>query len=82
MIIVASPAGELVDATVERHTDFARLSALFARLTDREREIVALKYGATLTNREIAALIGLSESNVGTILSRVTQRLRLAWENE
>ena len=76
------PGGELVDATVERQTDFARLSALFARLTDREREIVALKYGATLTNREIAALIGLSESNVGTILSRVTQRLRLAWENE
>lgn len=76
------PAGEPVDAMVERQTDFVRLSALFARLTDREREIVALKYGATLTNREIAPLIGLSESNVGTILSRVTQRLRLAWENE
>ncbi len=47
-----------------------------------ERELVALKYGAGLTNREIARLTGLSETNVGTILHRVVQRLREQWEEE
>ena len=34
-----------------------------------------LKYGAEATNRAIAELTGLSESNVGTILHRVVQTL-------
>jgi len=38
-----------------------------------------LKYGAEATNRAIAALTGLSESNVGTILHRVVADLRSAW---
>ena len=35
-----------------------------------------------LTNRAIAQLTGLSESNVGTILYRVVQKLRQKWEGE
>jgi len=69
-----------LDETVQRRSDFARLSGLLAALPARERDLVALKYGAGLTNREIAGLTGLSESNVGTILHRVTRRLRDAWE--
>ena len=60
----------------EVEVDFARLSALLTHLEARERELVALKYGAGLTNRAIAELTGLSESNVGTILHRVVTRLR------
>ena len=52
------------------------------RLADRERELVALKYGAGLTNRDIARLTGLSETNVSTILSRVTHHLRAQWKDE
>ena len=44
-----------------------------------EQELVALKYGAEATNRAIAELTGLSESNVGTILHRVVQTLRRDW---
>jgi len=47
-----------------------------ARLNDRERELIALKFGAKLTNRHIARLTGLSESNVGVILYRAVRRLR------
>ncbi len=65
---------------IEQQADFARLSFLLARLADRERELVALKYGAGLTNRAIARLSGLSESNVGVILFRALQTLRAAWE--
>jgi RNA polymerase sigma-70 factor, ECF subfamily len=64
---------------VARHSDLARLSALLQQLPLREQELVALKYGAEATNRAIAELTGLSESNVGTILHRVVQTLRRAW---
>jgi RNA polymerase sigma-70 factor (ECF subfamily) len=48
-------------------------------LSDRERELIALKYGAELNNRLIARLTGLSESNVGSILHRVIGSLREKW---
>jgi RNA polymerase sigma-70 factor (ECF subfamily) len=66
----------------QERAEFARLANLLARLADRERELVALKYGAGLTNRAIARLTGISETNVGTILSRVTAQLRAQWKDE
>jgi len=54
----------------------ARVLALVARLKEREREIIALKFGAGLTNCQIAELIGLSEGNVGVILYRAIRALR------
>jgi RNA polymerase sigma-70 factor, ECF subfamily len=60
--------------------EMARLGALLARLDADERELMALKYGAGLTNRAIAGLTGLGESNVGTILHRIVRRLRAQWE--
>jgi RNA polymerase sigma-70 factor (ECF subfamily) len=64
---------------VANESDLARLGALLAQLPQREQELVALKYGAEATNRTIAELTGLSESNVGTILHRVVQALRRDW---
>jgi len=63
----------------ERRSDFERLSRLLAALSERERELIALKYGAEQTNRAIAKTTGLSESNVGTILHRSIQALRAGW---
>lgn len=71
---------EAVESLIQQRSDFERLSTLLAQLTDRDRELIALKYGAGLTNRAIARLNGMSESNVGTILHRVTQQLRVEWE--
>ncbi len=73
-------APETLDILVQQHSDYEKLSNLLAGLNDRDRELVALKYGAGLTNRAIASLSGLSESNVGTILYRITRQLRSAWE--
>ncbi|MBI5879442.1 MAG: sigma-70 family RNA polymerase sigma factor [Chloroflexi bacterium] len=61
----------------EQHDEITRLRALLADLPARERELVALKYGAGLNNREIARMTSLSESNVGTILHRAVAQLRL-----
>ncbi len=71
-----------LEEAIQRRSDLARLSTLLSRLPDRERELVALKYGGGLTNRAIARQTGLSETNVGTILSRVVQKLRAEWEIE
>lgn len=63
-----------------RQQEFERLGRLLERLPERERELVALKYGAGWTNRAIGQATKLSESNVGTILHRTIQALRADWE--
>ena len=56
----------------------AALRAAIASLAPRERELVALKFFAGLTNSEIATVIGVSETNAGTRLHRVIEKLRSA----
>jgi RNA polymerase sigma-70 factor (ECF subfamily) len=73
------PGGERPDAIAEHHSDLERLAWLLDRLGERERELIALKYGADLDNRAIARLTGLTESNVGTILHRTISGLRAGW---
>ncbi len=57
-----------------------KLRKLLFQLPDRERDLVALKYGTGMTNREIAEFTGLTESNIGTILHRVVSYLRMSLE--
>ena len=54
----------------------AVLRAALASLAPRERELVALKFFAGLTNPEIARVIGISETNAGSRLHRVIEKLR------
>ncbi|KAA3648413.1 MAG: sigma-70 family RNA polymerase sigma factor [Chloroflexi bacterium] len=75
-------ADQNVQEEIDIRGDFERLSILLQRLPERERELVSLKYGAEFTNRYIARITGLSESNVGTILHRVIQWIRSEWECE
>jgi RNA polymerase sigma-70 factor (ECF subfamily) len=49
-----------------------------ASLSAREREIVALKFHAGMSNAELARVIGVSESNAGTLLYRTMEKLRKA----
>ena len=65
--------------SAERAELAAVLRTAIGRLRPEYRELVALKYGAGLTNREIARLMGLGESNVGTILHRTVKELRANW---
>ena len=67
---------------LQRHLDFERVIHILSNASSQERDLVALKYGAELTNREIATICGLSESNVGTILHRVITRIRNEWEKK
>lgn len=56
------------------------LAAALATLRERDREVVALRFGADLRGPEIAELLDLSLANVQQILSRSMRRLRAALE--
>jgi RNA polymerase sigma-70 factor (ECF subfamily) len=68
-----------VEHEIEQRQNAARLYTLLAKLKPADQELIALKYGAGLTNRAIAAITTHSESSVGTTLHRVIQKLRLEW---
>jgi RNA polymerase sigma-70 factor (ECF subfamily) len=71
--------GRTPEEIAEHDSDLERLGGLLATLPSRERDLIAMKYGARLTNRAIADLTGLTESNVGTILHRTVRDLRARW---
>jgi len=52
------------------------LSGLVRQLPRREQEIIALKFDAELTNREIAHVLGTSEVNVRVTIFRALRKLR------
>lgn len=68
------PAEEATEVALRR----AALREAIARLSPRERELVALKFFAGLGNAEIAAVIKTSESNAGTRIHRLVEKLRRA----
>ncbi|HUT02771.1 MAG TPA: sigma-70 family RNA polymerase sigma factor [bacterium] len=72
----ASDAPQPEDVAIRNET-LDRLRTAVSSLSDREREIIALKFAARLTNRSISRLCGLTESNVAVILSRAIGRLRI-----
>lgn len=75
-------AGDTPEDLAVQRSEQERMIRMLERLPEREREIVALKYGAGLTHRAIARQLGLTESNVGTLLHRRIQELRVEWEKE
>jgi len=74
------PASDSPHDAYIRQSEIEQLGALLRQLNELERELIALKYGAELNNREIAKQLGMSESNVGTTLHRVVVKLRAEWD--
>lgn len=72
----AAAAG--LDAGVESALRRETVRAALAGLNAREREVVALKFFSGLSNAELARVLGVSESNAGTMLHRTVQKLRKA----
>ena len=69
-------AGAAPYETAARREELARVLEAISELSSREQEIVALKFAAGLSNREIATALGLSDSNVGVILFRAIRKVR------
>jgi RNA polymerase sigma-70 factor (ECF subfamily) len=49
-----------------------------AAMSARDRELIALKFHAGLSNADVARVLGVSESNAGTLLYRTMEKLRKA----
>jgi RNA polymerase sigma-70 factor, ECF subfamily len=73
------PAPEEITLTNEKGEHLLRS---LAKLADRERDLISLKFAGGLTNREISTLTRLSETNVGVILYRAMKQLRIELEKE
>jgi RNA polymerase sigma-70 factor, ECF subfamily len=71
----STPTG---DSTAEVAVRRAALAGALARLSHEERELVALRFEAGLSGAEVGEVLGISESNVGTRLSRTMAKLREA----
>jgi RNA polymerase sigma-70 factor (ECF subfamily) len=64
-----------VIATVER----ADLHAALGRLSDRDRQLLELRYGEDLTQQAIARRLGIPEGTVKVRLHRARNKLRRAY---
>jgi RNA polymerase sigma-70 factor (ECF subfamily) len=62
------------ESAIRRET----VRAALASLDGRERDLIALKFAGGLSNAEIAGVLRMSESNVGTRLHRTITKLREA----
>ena len=68
--------GDVADEAVDRLS----LAAAVTQLGERDRELIALRYGADLTGRQIGAILDLSANAVDVAVHRAVERLRQALE--
>lgn len=68
------------ESKVQLHDEISRLAIILNRFPNRERQLISLKFGAGLTNREIARQMHLTETNISTLLHRVVRKLQDEWE--
>jgi RNA polymerase sigma factor (sigma-70 family) len=78
-------AAALAAEPAESAEDIAELAArrqavraALGRLSARERELIALRFYAGLSHAEVAAVVGVSATNAGTLVHRAMTKLREA----
>jgi RNA polymerase sigma factor (sigma-70 family) len=64
------------DDAVSRFLDAETAKTWLSQLSQRERDVLAMRYGADMTAAETARALDLSEDNVHQINSRALRRLR------
>lgn len=65
-----------LDGVAERIVERLDIQAAVGHLRERDRELIALRYGADLTARQIATALGLETNAVEVALHRALARLR------
>ncbi len=68
------------ESQLEETEEQIQLRHLLHTLDPPEQELIALKFGAGMSNREIGQVIGKSETAVGSALYRLMQKLRIKWD--
>ena len=65
-----------------RRQEYERVRRALSALSDREQEIIRLKFGGGLGNKEIAQVLRLRAGHVAVILYRALRKLRVHLEEE
>jgi RNA polymerase sigma-B factor len=68
------------DAGYDRAEEHVMLSSAVRAMSDRDREIISLRFFEDLTQREIAERIGVTQMQVSRLLTQIFSRLRQALE--
>ena len=74
-------AGPSPPEVVMHREEVARLREAIATLPEREQEIIQLRFGGGLGNKEIAQVMGLQAGHVGVIVYRALRKLRAVLED-
>jgi len=75
------PQGADDDPLLKR-PDLASILDHLRQFSQRQQDVIALKFDAELTNAQIAQVMRLSEGKVGVILYRTLRKLRKALEQD
>lgn len=66
----------------EAQIEVSELRQVVQALEPEEQELIALKFGAGMTNRHIAEVMGKSETAIGSAIYRIMQKLRAHWADK
>ncbi|AFM17035.1 RNA polymerase sigma-70 factor, sigma-B/F/G subfamily [Mycolicibacterium chubuense NBB4] len=70
----------VIDSRLDHITDRVALEPLIAALTERQREVLYLRFFASMTQSQIAERIGVSQMHVSRILAATLRELRAQLE--
>ncbi|HSJ27067.1 MAG TPA: sigma-70 family RNA polymerase sigma factor, partial [Acidimicrobiia bacterium] len=65
------------DPDMELAADWPAVEAVLDRLSDREQQVLYLRFFEDLTQSEIAPLVGVSQVHVSRILTRTLEKIRV-----
>lgn len=71
---------ELYTETEQRNIDMIHLKSVIGRLSEKERQIIVLRYFKDMTQQQIAERMGISQVQVSRIEKRVLSQLRMEME--
>lgn len=77
---VLGTENDTVEASLEEAAELQLLKGAMMRLNEREREIICLRYGlegrSEKTQKEVADMLGISQSYISRLEKKIMQRLR------
>ena len=76
LVLEEHPQTAALEESIVASEEKSYLLTHLKQLSEREREVIGLKFVAGLTNREIAGVLQIPEGTVGSLLHRTLRRLR------
>lgn len=77
---------DLIQKTIDDEVDKQLLNDALSKLSEREREIISLRFGLSgedeLTQKEVASILGISQSYISRLEKRIIKRLKKEIEKQ